>query len=151
MSSDQVESYNQQGYAKGFQIYNPEEASANRKYFDALLENIANAQGTDGYSIDGYHTQCAGIWDIVTNDKIVGYVHRYTWPQLRLLGHSLFLQATPGDARVRLPGIRMPSTGDSARRTRSRFGWQSTMPIWAMGACKSYPAVTSTVCSNSKL
>jgi len=99
MTSDHVRSYNEKGYVKGFQVYDAAEAVANRKYFDDLLENIANAQGTDGYSIDGYHTQCAGIWDIATNDKIVGYVQDILGPTFVCWGTHFFCKI-PGDARA---------------------------------------------------
>jgi len=75
LSPAQIETYNRDGYVKPFRIFDEAGASVNREYFDHLLAGVANANdGRDQYSINGYHTHCAGIWDIATNPKIVQHV-----------------------------------------------------------------------------
>lgn len=75
LSPAQIEAYNRDGYIKPFRIFDDAQARANREYFDWLLQEVGNADdGRDQYSINGYHTQCAGIWDIATNPNIVRHL-----------------------------------------------------------------------------
>ena len=75
LRAGKIESYNRDGYIKPFRVFDDEQTRANRDYFDWLLQQVADAKdGRDQYSINGYHTQCAGIWDIATNPQIVGHV-----------------------------------------------------------------------------
>lgn len=99
MTEEDVRSYNAFGFVKGFRVYDAAQADANRRYFDELLERIAIAQGTDSYSVDGYHTQCAGIWDIATNPKILDYVEDILGPDFVCWGTHFFCKL-PGDPKA---------------------------------------------------
>lgn len=70
LTREQIRQFNEKGHLFPFDIYSGEEAAANRRYFDGLLEQTRK-NGLDAYSINGYHTQCAGLWDVVTNPGIL--------------------------------------------------------------------------------
>ena len=71
----QIEAYNRDGYVKPFRVCDDAQVRSNREYFDWLLQEVGNANdGRDQYSINCYHSYCAGIWDIATNPNIVRHV-----------------------------------------------------------------------------
>ncbi len=75
LSLAQIEGYNRDGYIAPVPAFAPDEAARIRAYFDALLAGVlARADGRNAYDINGYHTQCRGLWDIVTEPRIVAAV-----------------------------------------------------------------------------
>src|SRR6185369_15209394 len=80
-------------------VYTPAEADSNRLYFDRLLEGVlAKNDGRDAYSINGYHRQCAGLWDIVMNPRILDYVEDLLGPNIVAWGTHYFCKM-PHDPR----------------------------------------------------
>ena len=56
---DQIEDFNARGYLCPIDVYTPDEAEANRAYFDDLLAN-ALAKGWNSYGQAGWHVHCRG-------------------------------------------------------------------------------------------
>jgi hypothetical protein len=99
LGRDQVRQFNERGYIKGLPVYTPAEADRNRRVFDALLEEIVRADdGRDAYSINGYHTQCADLYDMVINPRVLGYVEDILGPSFVCWGTHYFCKM-PGDPR----------------------------------------------------
>jgi non-haem Fe2+, alpha-ketoglutarate-dependent halogenase len=73
LTATQLASYNENGYIKPLEVFTEKEADENRRYFDRLLEETLK-DGKNSYAINGYHTRCAPIWDIVTHPRILDYV-----------------------------------------------------------------------------
>jgi non-heme Fe2+,alpha-ketoglutarate-dependent halogenase len=95
----QIRQYNEQGYIKGLPVFSPQEIAGIRAKFDALLDSILAANdGRDAYAINGYHTQCASIWDIATEPRILDYVQDILGPNFVAWGTHFFCKM-PGDQR----------------------------------------------------
>ncbi len=91
LSSEQIRFYNNKGYLKPFKIYEPSQADANREYFDFLSAGIKRQNdGRDSYAICGYHTQCRGIYDIITNPLILDHVEDLIGPNVVCWGTHFF-------------------------------------------------------------
>lgn len=91
----QIAEYNEKGYIFPVDLFSPDEAVANRTYFEKLL-GMASAAGMDRYSINGWHTHCQGIYDLVMDKRILDYAED-------ILGENLVVTMThyfakmPGD------------------------------------------------------
>jgi non-heme Fe2+,alpha-ketoglutarate-dependent halogenase len=70
LKTEEVETYNRDGYLKGIRIFDADQVLANRKYFDRLLE-YALAQGKSSYSISGSHVVYGGVYDLMTSPQIL--------------------------------------------------------------------------------
>lgn len=91
LTREQLETYNRDGYLKTFRIYDDLGAEKNRRYFDSLLEQLKSFRdGRDTYAINGYHMYCEGIWDIVTNPKILDLVEDIVGPDIICWGTHFF-------------------------------------------------------------
>ena len=97
LSPQQIEFFNQNGYLKGFRIFNEDDVSANRHYFDRLLANLD--PGKNSYSINGYHNRCRGIYDLVKNPLILEYVQELLGPHFVCWGTHYFCKM-PGDGKA---------------------------------------------------
>ena len=97
LSQEQIESYNQNGYLKGFRIFNNEETIANRQYLDRLLANLEPDKNS--YSINGYHKHCQGIYDLVVNPIILEYVQDLLGPNFVCWGTHYFCKM-PSDGKA---------------------------------------------------
>ena len=96
LSQEQIEAYNQNGYLKGFRIFNDEETTANRHYLDKLLANLESDKNS--YSINGYHRHCQGLYDLVVNPTILEYVQDLLGPNFVCWGTHYFCKM-PGDGK----------------------------------------------------
>jgi hypothetical protein len=100
LTAAQIESYNEHGYLKPFRIFDEQQARANREYFDWLLDEVSKAgDGRDQYSINGYHTQCAKLWDIVTEPRILDTVQDLLGANFVCWGTHFFAKL-PHDAKA---------------------------------------------------
>jgi len=87
----QVEAYNRDGYLKAFPIFDAAGAERNRAYFDSLLAQLKTFNdGRDTYSINGYHTHCAGLHDLVMNPRILDLVEDIVGPDIICWGTHFF-------------------------------------------------------------
>lgn len=89
LTSNQIKHFNERGYIIPFDIYTQDETDENRRYFDNLLEE-AQKKGLNDYSFNGYHKQCAEIWDIVTHPKILDLVEDLLGPNFVCWGTHYF-------------------------------------------------------------
>src|SRR6185436_6434065 len=53
-----------------------------RDYVDHLFRLLANRGQLDNYALLGYHTRCAGLFDLVTNPKILDYAQDLVGPDI---------------------------------------------------------------------
>lgn len=91
LTAEQIERYNRDGYLMPFPIYNAAGAARNRAYFDRLLAMLkAFKDGRDTYAINGYHTHCRGIWDMVMNPAILDIVEDLVGPDIVCWGTHFF-------------------------------------------------------------
>ena len=85
LSREQVEGYNKSGFIRPVDVYPADQIASIRTYFDKLLEKTLASGGTS-YSISTAHMKYGGVYDILTNPRIVDCV-------ADLLGEN----ALPGD------------------------------------------------------
>ena len=76
------------------------EAAEIRAYIDDLLAG-ALAAGWDSYQVVNWHKCCRGIWDIVTDSRIIDVVSDLLGDTV-ILRHSHLFAKLPGDAPVAL-------------------------------------------------
>lgn len=69
----QVEQFNRDGYVKPISIFDEQEISDHRKYFDDLLQKVI-AEGGNSYSISSAHLKYGRVYDILKHPKIVACV-----------------------------------------------------------------------------
>ena len=82
----QIQHFNEKGFICPLDVFSEAEISQHREYFSQLMEKVL-AEGGNSYSINGWHTRCAGIHDLITADRILDYVQD-------LLGESLICWGT---------------------------------------------------------
>ena len=73
LSVDQVRRYNDAGHLFPIDIFSPTEIAEIRAYIDDLLPRTL-AAGWDNYQVVNWHKHCGGIWDIVTDSRIIDVV-----------------------------------------------------------------------------
>ena len=93
----QIEQYNTKGYICPLDVFSAAEIAETRTYFDDLLPKALTA-GWNNYEITNWHKSCAGIWDLVTNSRILDYVQDLLGETL-ILRHSHFFAKLPGDGK----------------------------------------------------
>ena len=97
LTRQQVDAFNRDGYVKGLRIFSPEQAVSVARYFDDLLDRTLAAGGTS-YSISTAHLRYGGVWDILTNPAIVGYVRDLLGENVVGWGSHFFCKM-PGDGK----------------------------------------------------
>ena len=99
LTRDQVERFNRDGYVMPFKIFNGDAVTANRAYFDTLIEKVLVAEdGRDAYAINGYQTSCRSIYDLVRTPAILDLVEDLLGPNIVSWGTQYFCKL-PGDSR----------------------------------------------------
>ena len=71
--TDQITSFNRNGYLMPLEAFTEEEISVYRSFFDDVLAQ-ALAEGRDSYSISTAHLAYGEVYDILSHPKIVRYV-----------------------------------------------------------------------------
>ncbi|MEM7537261.1 MAG: phytanoyl-CoA dioxygenase family protein [Chloroflexota bacterium] len=97
LSVEQIQQFNEKGYIFPLDVFSSAEMVAHRAYFDDLLEK-AFAAGWDSYGINGWHKHCAGMYDLVTEPRILDYVQDLLGEDLVLWGTHYFVKM-PGDSK----------------------------------------------------
>lgn len=95
LSGEQVRQYNERGYVFPIDIFSASEIEAIRAYFDELLPQ-ALAAGWNSYELTNWHKHCRGVWDIVTDSRIVDVMEDMLGETV-ILRHSHFFAKLPGD------------------------------------------------------
>jgi hypothetical protein len=98
LTRPQIDFFNENGYLKNIPTFDEAGARENREYFDGLLAKVA-AEGKDSYSINGYHTRLAGIYDLVKNPLILEFVRDLLGPDFICWGTHYFCKL-PGDPKI---------------------------------------------------
>ena len=73
LTRDQVETYNREGYLTAIDIFNEQQATELRGYFDQLLSTVL-AEGGDSYSISTAHLKYERVYDLLMHPEIVNHV-----------------------------------------------------------------------------
>ena len=93
----QIRRYNEAGHLFPIDIFSPAEIAEIRAYIDNLLPR-ALAAGWDNYQVVNWHKHCRGIWDIVTDSRIIDVVSDLLGDTV-VLRHSHLFAKLPGDPK----------------------------------------------------
>jgi len=96
-TTEQIATFNREGYLKGIPIFNPEEIAEVRSYFDALLARTL-AAGGDSYSISTAHLRHGRVYDLLMHPRIVGYIKDLLGEDVIGWGSHFFCKM-PGDGK----------------------------------------------------
>lgn len=97
LSAAQIRQYNERGFLAPIDVFDADEISEIRAYFDKLLPQ-AQAAGWNSYEITNWHKHCRGVWDIVTQPKLLDVVQDLVGETI-ILRHSHFFAKLPGDGK----------------------------------------------------
>jgi hypothetical protein len=92
-----VERFNADGFLSAITVFGADEAAEIRSYIDGLLDVVLRA-GRDSYAVNNDHPVCAGLWDLVTEPRIVALARDILGPRLVCWGTHLFAKL-PGDPK----------------------------------------------------
>ena len=95
LTGEQVQQYNDKGYVFPIDIFSPTEIESIRSYFDNLLPKALQA-GWNSYELTNWHKHCQGVWDIVTDSRIIDIMEDMLGDTV-ILRHSHFFAKLPGD------------------------------------------------------
>lgn len=98
LTREQIDGFNADGYVAPLQIFNNDEITAIRSYFDGLLARVIQSGG-DSYSISSAHMKYGPVYDILTNAKIVDYVSDLLGDNVIGWGSHFFCKM-PGDGKA---------------------------------------------------
>lgn len=73
LTCEQIDEFNRNGFLTGIRIFDEQEASSLRAYFDQLLAQYLS-EGKDSYAIATAHRKHGKVYDLLTHPRIVGYV-----------------------------------------------------------------------------
>lgn len=73
LTKEQIDVFNESGYAAPVDIFDAAEITSIRSYFDKLLEEVV-AAGGDSYSISSAHLSYGPVYDILCDSRIVDCV-----------------------------------------------------------------------------
>ncbi len=97
LSEVQIDRYNDHGYLFPIQVFNDCEITEIREYFDALLPR-ALAAGWNSYEMINWHKTCRGVYDVVTNSRILDVMQDLLGDTV-ILRHSHFFVKLPNDGK----------------------------------------------------
>ncbi len=97
LTQEQVQNFNQFGFVFPLDVFTPEEAEANRAYFDDIIQKALDL-GYSGYNVQRWHTCCRGIYDIITDSRLLDYVEDVLGENLVIRGSHCFCKM-PGDEK----------------------------------------------------
>lgn len=98
LTRQQIDGFNADGYVAPLQIFDNDEITAIRSYFDGLLARVIQSGG-DSYSISSAHMKYGPVYDILTNAKIVDYVSDLLGDNVIGWGSHFFCKM-PGDGKA---------------------------------------------------
>src|SRR5436305_14627624 len=97
LSAEQIDAFNRNGYLSGIRIFDDEEITAIRQYFDDLLAKTL-AAGGDSYSISSAHLRYGRVYDILTEPRIVARIKDLLGDNVVAWGSHFFCKM-PGDGK----------------------------------------------------
>lgn len=99
LSRRQIEQFNRDGFLKGLRVFNEAESRENRRYFDDLLARVLAAGGTS-YSISTAHLKYGGVYDLLTDRRIVACVRDLLGEDVIAWGSHFFCKMPHDGKRV---------------------------------------------------
>jgi non-haem Fe2+, alpha-ketoglutarate-dependent halogenase len=96
-SREQIAAFNRDGYLAGIRIFDEEEITGIRRYFDELLAKTL-AAGGDSYSISTAHLRYGRVYDILTHPRIVARITDLLGENVIAWGSHFFCKM-PGDGK----------------------------------------------------
>lgn len=97
LSPQQITQFNELGYIFPIDIFDEDEVSHNRAYFDRLMA-MATGAGKDSYAVTGWHLYCEGLYDLVCNDRILDCVEDIVGPDI-ICTMTHYFSKEPGDVK----------------------------------------------------
>jgi len=98
---EQIAHYNEYGFIRPIRIFTYDEVEKNRVYFDNLLERVmAEQDESDSYSVNGYHTRCAGLYDLCLDSRILDAVEDLVGPNFAMWGTQYFCKMPHDEHKV---------------------------------------------------
>ncbi len=97
LSAEQISKFNRDGYLAGIRIFDRNEITAIREYFDELLAKTL-AAGGDSYSISTAHLRYGRVYDILTHPRIVAIIKDLLGEDVIAWGSHFFCKM-PGDGK----------------------------------------------------
>ena len=97
LTAEQVADFNRNGYVMGIRIFDTEEITAIRQYFNELLARTL-AAGGNSYSISTAHLRYGRVYDILTDPRIVARVKDLVGENVVAWGSHFFCKM-PGDGK----------------------------------------------------
>ena len=97
LTPGQIRRYNTAGHLFPIDIFSPTEIPEVRGYIDDLLPREL-AAGWDNCQVVNWHKHCRGIWDIVTDSRIIDVVSDLLGDTV-ILRHSHLFAKLPGDPK----------------------------------------------------
>lgn len=97
LTREQISAFNRDGYLAGIPIFDDDEISSIRQYFDGLLARTI-AAGGNSYSISTAHLQYGRVYDILTDPRIVGRIKDLLGEDVIAWGSHFFCKM-PGDGK----------------------------------------------------
>lgn len=97
LSTEQIATWNRDGYLGPLDVYSAEEVADIRAYFNELLADTL-ATGGDSYSISSAHLKHSRVWDMLTHPTIVGYASDLLGENVVGWGSHFFCKL-PGDGK----------------------------------------------------
>jgi non-haem Fe2+, alpha-ketoglutarate-dependent halogenase len=99
LSKKQIEDYNELGYISGLTAFEGEQADTQRSRFDRLLEEFKK-NGKNDYAINGFHSACESIYEIVMNKGILNAVEDLIGPNIVAWGTHYFTKPPHDEKKV---------------------------------------------------
>lgn len=114
LTCEQIRQFNGLGYVCPLDVFTPEEADFNRRYFDELMATAKTA-GHNSYSINGWHLHCRGIYALLRDERILDCVEDLIGPNLvSVMTH--FFSKEAGDTK--------------------QVSWHQDAPYWSLTPSK---------------
>src|SRR5689334_20924836 len=98
LTPEQISAFNRDGYLMGIRIFDEEEITSIRAYFDDLLARTL-AAGGDSYSISTAHLRHGRVWDLLTHRRILALVTDLLGENTIGWGSHFFCKM-PGDGKT---------------------------------------------------
>lgn len=107
LTADQVDAFNREGFLSPLRCLSPDEAADLRTYMDWLIDEVVSADDRrNGYSINNYHRVCARLYDLLGDERLVGYA-------TDILGPNVVCWSTHAFAKLPNDGMEVPLHQDA--------------------------------------
>lgn len=97
LTPEQIEGFNRDGYLAGIRIFDEEEITGIRRYFDEILARTL-AAGGDSYSISTAHLRYGRVYDILSHPRITARIRDLIGENVIAWGSHFFCKM-PGDGK----------------------------------------------------